>query len=178
MSENGPRGRGPVVVLIGAPGAGKTTVGTALAGRLGVDLRDTDDDIVAAQGREISDIFLTDGEPFFRELEEQAVAAALAEHDGVLSLGGGAVLSAATQERLAGHPVVYLEVGLAGAARRVGLNASRPLLVGNVRGRLKTLLDERRPVYTRLARWTVPTDNHTPDEVADLVLKLIEENNP
>lgn len=173
MSPDRVSASGPRVVLIGAPGAGKTTVGTRIAERLGLELRDTDADVVASTGREISDIFVADGEPAFRALEEAAVAAALAEHTGVLALGGGAVLSEATRERLAGHRVVHLEVGLAGAASRVGLNASRPLLVGNVRGRLKGLLDERRPIYTALARWTVGTDDRTADEVADLVLQLI-----
>ena len=173
MSPDRAGSSGPHVVLIGAPGAGKTTVGTRIAERLGLELRDTDADVVASTGREISDIFVTDGEPAFRALEETAVATALAEHSGVLALGGGAVLSEATRERLAGHRVVHLEVGLAGAASRVGLNASRPLLVGNVRGRLKGLLDERRPIYTALARWTVGTDDRTADEVADLVLQLI-----
>ncbi|GAA1728852.1 shikimate kinase [Aeromicrobium alkaliterrae] len=173
MSPGG--GGRPAVVLIGAPGAGKTTVGTTLAQRLGLGFRDTDADVVASEGREISDIFVTDGEPAFRALEEAAVAAALTEHDGVLALGGGAVLSPATQALLADHRVVHLEVGLAGAASRVGLNASRPLLVGNVRGRMKALLDERRPIYTRLATWTVGTDAHTADEVVDLVLQLLEE---
>ncbi len=173
MSPDRAGASGPYVVLIGAPGAGKTTVGTRIAERLGLELRDTDADVVAGTGREISDIFVTDGEPAFRALEEAAVAVALEEHTGVLALGGGAVLSPATRERLAGHRVVHLEVGLAGAARRVGLNASRPLLVGNVRGRLKGLLDERRPIYTALARWTVGTDDRTADEVADLVVQLI-----
>ncbi|MEG9226150.1 shikimate kinase [Aeromicrobium sp. Sec7.5] len=173
MSPDRTGASGPFLVLIGAPGAGKTTVGTRIADRLGLELRDTDADVVAGAGREISDIFVTDGEPAFRALEEAAVATALDEHEGVLALGGGAVLSAATRERLAGHRVVHLEVGLAGAASRVGLNASRPLLVGNVRGRLKGLLDERRPIYTSLARWTVGTDDRTADEVADLVLELI-----
>ncbi|WP_229051153.1 shikimate kinase [Aeromicrobium sp. Leaf350] len=163
----------PAVVLIGAPGAGKTTVGIALARRLGLAFRDTDADVVASTGREIADIFVTDGEAAFRAIEETAVAAALADHDGVLALGGGAVLSAATRDLLAGHTIVHLEVGLAGAARRVGLNASRPLLVGNVRGRLKGLLDERRPIYTALAGWSVGTDDRTPDEVVDLVLRLV-----
>ena len=176
MSAGRAGASGPFVVLIGAPGAGKTTVGTRIAERLGLELRDTDADVVADTGREISDIFVSDGEPAFRALEEAAVARALEEHAGVLALGGGAVLSAATRERLAGHRVVHLEVGLAGAASRVGLNASRPLLVGNVRGRLKGLLDERRPIYTALARWTVGTDDRTADEVADLVLQLVEDD--
>ena len=167
---------GPRVVLVGPPGAGKTTVGELLASRLGVALRDTDADVVEAEGRSIQDIFVTDGEQAFRVLEERAVAAALAEHDGVLSLGGGAVLSARTREALVGHRVVFLDVGLSGATSRVGLSSARPLLLGNVRSRLKQLLDERRPVYTAVATATVVTDDLIPDEVADAVLGAIEED--
>ncbi|WP_460735500.1 shikimate kinase [Nocardioides ginkgobilobae] len=150
-------------------GAGKTTVGELLAARWGVQVRDTDADIVAAQGKEISEIFVDDGEAAFRALEREAVARALAEHDGVLSLGGGAVLDPGTRDLLAGHTVVFLNVGLTDAVKRVGLGTSRPLLMGNVRGRIKALLDERTPVYTSVATFTVDTDGRTPDEVADQV---------
>jgi shikimate kinase len=150
-------------------GAGKTTVGELLAARWGVQVRDTDADIVAAQGKEISEIFVDDGEAAFRGLEREAVARALAEHDGVLSLGGGAVLDPGTRDLLAGHTVVFLNVGLTDAVKRVGLGTSRPLLMGNVRGRIKALLDERTPVYTSVATFTVDTDGRTPDEVADQV---------
>ncbi|MGV3563704.1 MAG: shikimate kinase [Nocardioides sp.] len=148
-------------------GAGKTTVGELLAARWGVQVRDTDADIVAAQGKEISEIFVDDGEAAFRALERDAVARALAEHDGVLSLGGGAVLDPGTRDLLAGHTVVFLSVGLTDAVKRVGLGTSRPLLMGNVRGRIKALLDERTPVYESVATFTVDTDGRTPDEVAD-----------
>ncbi len=156
----------PRVVLVGPMGAGKTTVGELLAARWGVQVRDTDADIVAAQGREISDIFVDDGEAAFRALERDAVARALAEHHGVLSLGGGAVLDPGTRDLLAGHTVVFLSVGLGDAVKRVGLGTSRPLLMGNVRGRIKALLDERTPVYESVATHTVDTDGRTPDEVA------------
>lgn len=159
----------PRVVLVGPMGAGKTTVGELLARRWGVEVRDTDADIVAAQGKEISEIFVDDGEAAFRALERAAVAAALAEHDGVLSLGGGAVLDPSTRELLAGHTVVFLKVGLTDAVKRVGLGTSRPLLMGNVRGRIKALLDERTPVYESVATITVDTDDRTADEVADEV---------
>lgn len=162
-------GPGPRVVLVGPMGAGKTTVGELLAARWGVQVRDTDADIVAAQGKEISEIFVDDGEAAFRALEREAVARALAEHDGVLSLGGGAVLDPGTRDLLAGHTVVFLNVGLTDAVKRVGLGTSRPLLMGNVRGRIKALLDERAPVYTSVATFTVDTDGRTPDEVADQV---------
>lgn len=163
----------PRVVLVGPMGAGKTTVAALLADRWGVGVRDTDADIVASQGKEISDIFVDDGEAVFRALERDAVAAALAEHDGVLSLGGGAVLDPATRELLAGHTVVFLKVGLTDAVKRVGLGTSRPLLMGNVRGRIKALLDERTPVYESVATTTVDTDDRTPDEVAEEVASRV-----
>lgn len=147
-------------------GAGKTTVGGLLAQAWNVEFRDTDQDVEAAAGRSISDIFVDDGEAAFRALERDAVARALAEHDGVLALGGGAVLDPETQSLLADHRVVYLEVGLADAAQRVGLGVSRPLLLGNVRGRVKQLLDERAPIYQRLATVTVTTDGRSAEDVA------------
>lgn len=162
------------MVLVGPMGAGKTTVAELLARRWGVAVRDTDADIVAAQGREISGIFVDDGEAAFRALEREAVARALAEHDGVLSLGGGAVLDEGTRALLADHTVVFLQVGLTDAVKRVGLGTSRPLLMGNVRSRVKALLDERTPIYASVATHTVDTDGRTPDEVADEVEALLE----
>ncbi|MBB6629495.1 shikimate kinase [Nocardioides sp. KIGAM211] len=156
----------PRAVLVGAPGAGKSTVAGLLAREWGVAARDTDADIVAAEGREIADIFLDPGEAHFRSLEKAAVAAALAEHDGVLSLGGGAVLDPDTRALLAGHRVVFLRVGLADAVKRVGLGTGRPLLLGNVRSRIKALLDERAPVYASVAMLVVDTDGRTPEDVA------------
>jgi shikimate kinase len=164
----------PRVVLIGAMGAGKTTVGGLLADAWGVGFRDTDHDVETTTGRAISDIFVEDGEATFRSLERDAVATALAEHDGVLALGGGAVLDPTTQALLEGHHVVYLEVGLADASQRVGLGVSRPMLLGNVRGRVKQLLDERAPIYRRLASITVNTDGRSADAVASDVRAAIE----
>ncbi|QYC43473.1 Shikimate kinase [Nonomuraea coxensis DSM 45129] len=158
-------------VLIGPPGSGKTTLGRLLAERLGVGFRDTDADVEAVAGKPVSDIFVEDGEEHFRELEHEAVRRALAEHDGVLSLGGGAVLHPETQAMLAGHHVVYLQVGLADAVQRVGLASARPLLVLNPRSRLKKLMEERRPVYERLAAVTVTTDQREPAEIADEIMK-------
>ena len=156
----------PRAVLVGPMGAGKTTVAGLLAEAWGVTARDTDADVEAAEGRSISDIFVDSGEAHFRALERAAVAEALATHDGVLALGGGAVLDPGTRDLLAGHPVVFLRVGLGDAVKRVGLGTSRPLLVGGVRGRIKTLLDERTPVYEAVATLVVDTDGRTPEEVA------------
>ncbi|GAA4094483.1 shikimate kinase [Actinomadura miaoliensis] len=163
----------PKAVLIGPPGSGKSTVGAALAERLGVTLRDTDSDVEAAAGRPISEIFIDDGEERFRELERAAVRAALAEHDGVVALGGGAVLAAETQELLAGHTVVYLKVGLSEAVKRVGLATARPLLVLNPRSQLRRLLNERLPIYERLGTLHVDTEGRAPEEIVEQIVKEI-----
>lgn len=166
-------GARPKVVLIGTMGAGKSTVARRLAQVWGLTARDTDDDVEAQTGRVISDIFVESGEAEFRRLERAAVAQALATHDGVLSLGGGAVLAPETQELLAGHTVVFLKVGLADAIKRVGLGTGRPLLLGNVRSKVKQLLDERTPLYTAVATHVVDTDGLNPDEVADEIRRLL-----
>ncbi|HWS58759.1 MAG TPA: shikimate kinase [Actinotalea sp.] len=162
---------GPVVVLVGPLGSGKSTTARALAVRLGVTSRDTDEDVERATGRTISDIFVQDGEPTFRALEREAVAAALSAHDGVLALGGGAVLDASTQDALAGYVerggvVVFLDVSLAYAAPRVGFNQARPLLLGNPRAQWQSLMDARRPVYARVATLRADTDGRKPAQVA------------
>jgi len=154
-------------------GAGKTTVGALLADAWGVGARDTDADVEAAAGKPIAEIFVDDGEASFRALERVAVAAALAEHAGVLSLGGGAVLDEDTRAALAGHRVVFLRVGLAEAVKRVGLGTSRPMLLGNVRSRIKALLDERTPIYESVATESVDTDGRTPEDVAAEILRKV-----
>lgn len=163
----------PVVVLVGAPGAGKTSVGRLLAGRLGVPFRDTDADVERTAGATVADVFVEQGEAAFRALERTAVAAALGEHDGVLALGGGAVLDASTREQLRGHTVVFLDVGLAAAAKRVGLARDRPLLLGNPRAVLHRLLEARRPLYEEVATLTLRTDDGTPDDLADAVVEAL-----
>jgi shikimate kinase len=165
----------PRVVLVGSMGAGKSTVGRILAERWGVAFRDTDDDVEALDGRPISEIFVDSGEERFRALERDAVARALAEHDGVLAVGGGAVMAEGTRAAMAGHRVVFLRVGLADAASRVGIGSSRPLLLGNVRGTMKALLDERSPVYEAVSTLAVDTDGRTPEEVAALVEEALDE---
>ncbi|OAR27408.1 shikimate kinase [Streptomyces sp. ERV7] len=165
---------GPLVVLIGPMGSGKSTVGALLAERLGAPYRDTDADIVAAQGREIADIFVDEGEPHFRELEREAVAAGVAEHTGVLALGGGAILDASTRALLSGLPVVYLSMDVEEAVKRVGLNTARPLLAVNPRRQWRELMEARRHLYTEVARVVVETDGRTPEEVAQAVLDALE----
>ncbi|WP_020658101.1 shikimate kinase [Amycolatopsis benzoatilytica] len=165
----------PRAVVVGPPGSGKSTVGPLLAAALGVAFRDTDDDIVARAGRPISDIFADDGEPAFRALEEEAVATALAEHDGVLSLGGGAPLTPGTRARLRGHTVVFLNVGLAAGVQRTGMSSARPLLAGiNPRATFKALLDQRLPVYREVATVEIETDHQTPEEIVAAAVAALE----
>ena len=159
------------LVLVGAPGSGKSTVGALLAQRWGVPFADVDAVIESRVGKSVAEIFADDGEPVFRAFEESTTAELL-DAPGVLALGGGAVLSPATRATLAGRPVVWLQVTIAHAAGRVGLNEARPLLLGNVRGRLVKLLNERTPLYAEVARASVDTDGLTPDQVADRVEAL------
>jgi shikimate kinase len=165
----------PRVVLVGTMGAGKTTVGRVLAETWGLGFRDTDQDIETTEGRSVSDIFVDSGEAAFRDLERAAVATALSGHDGVLALGGGAVLDERTRALLSGHRVVFLRVGLSEAAQRVGLGVSRPLLLGNVRGRIKQLIDERTPVYESVATHIVDTDGQSVAEVVEQVRAAVED---
>ena len=148
-------------------------MGALVAAALGVAFRDTDSDIEATAGKPIPDIFVDDGEAAFRTLERAAVATALASFEGVLALGGGAILSEETRSRLRGHTVVYLSVELADAVSRVGLGQGRPLLTVNPRATLKFLLDQRRPLYQEVATVTVVTDGREPREIADEVLAAL-----
>lgn len=163
----------PRVVLIGPPGSGKSTVGAALASLLGVPLHDTDAAIEAAAGRSISDIFIEDGEPTFRELERAEVARAVEQEGGVLALGGGAPVDPLTEQVLAGQVVVFLDVGIADASKRVGFDQSRPLLAVNPRASWVRLMNERRPVYERVATHRVDTAGRTPQVVAEEIATLL-----
>jgi shikimate kinase len=163
----------PVVVLVGPPGAGKTTIAAELGRTLGLPVRDTDTDVERTAGASVSDIFVDQGEPAFRELERHAVAAALLEHDGVLSLGGGAVMDPLTEAALSGHTVVFLDVGVQAAARRVGFNRERPLLLGNPRAQWLRLMENRRAVYERVATIRVTTDDRTPSQIGQEIVQSL-----
>ncbi|MFH8661600.1 shikimate kinase [Streptomyces afghaniensis] len=164
----------PLIVLVGPMGVGKSTVGQQLAERLGTGYRDTDDDIVAAQGRTIAEIFVEEGEPAFRAIEKQAVREALAGHDGVLALGGGAILDPDTRALLAGQRVVYLSMDVEEAVKRTGLNAARPLLAINPRKQWRELMEARRHLYEEVATAVVATDGRTPEEVTRAALDALE----
>jgi shikimate kinase len=160
-------------VLVGVPGSGKSTVGRALAERLGVGFRDTDADVERATGRTIAEIFIESGEPEFRRLEAAAVARALVEHQGVLALGGGAVMDPGTRADLADHPVAWLRVGLAAASQRAGLGVARPVLLGSVRAQMKALMDARAPLYAQVARAVVDTDRLTVPQTVEALLAAL-----
>ena len=164
---------GPVLILIGPPGAGKSTVGPLLAGLLGAEFLDTDVAVEEVAGKPVSDIFISDGEAAFRDLERAAVARTIASHQGILALGGGAVMDPGTRQLLAGQRVVYLETGFRAAAHRTSLDAPRPLLIGNPRVRMKELLEERLPVYEALAWVRVSTDDRAPQEIADEIAATV-----
>jgi shikimate kinase len=163
----------PVAVFVGAPGAGKTTVGQAVALLLGVPFADSDSIVEERAGKPIPEIFFDDGEDAFRALERAAIAAALTGFDGVLALGGGSILDAGTRELLAAHPVIYLSVELSDAVKRVGLGGGRPLLSVNPRATLKYLLDQRKPLYASVATHTVATDGREVADIAEEIAALL-----
>ena len=163
----------PRAIIIGVPGAGKTSVGRRVAERLGVEFRDSDAAIEKRAGKPVSDIFLSDGETKFRRLEREVIAESLQDVDGVLSVGGGAILDPDTREAFSHHTVVWLEVDLGTATQRVGMNSARPLLMGNVRGTMTTMLNERTPLYEEVATVTVDTSGRPlKDVVNDVVAEL------
>jgi shikimate kinase len=166
------------IVLVGPPGAGKSSIGSLLASALGVPFADTDVFVESAAGKPVGDVFIEDGEPVFREYERAAVAQAMEAvvadgTRGVVALGSGAVLDPDVRRMLAGWLVVYLEAGFATVARRTGMDAPRVVIPGNPRGRLRAMLEERQPVYAELASLAVSTDGMAAEEVAaDLAKRL------
>lgn len=169
----------PKAVLVGLPGSGKSTIGRRLARALDVELLDTDAAIEQRTGRSIADIFATDGEPEFRRIEEDVVRAALADHDGVVSLGGGAVTSPGVREALAGHTVVYLEIGAREGVRRTGGSTARPLLAGPDRAeRYRDLMAQRIPLYRRVATIRVDTNRRNPGAVVRHIMARLQETEP
>ncbi len=166
-----------VVVVVGMPASGKSTVGQALAKRLGVPYADTDALIEAKTGKLIREIFTDDGEAVFRRIEEEVVAEALGG-EGVLSLGGGAILSPRTRALLRGHEVVWLDVSVATATRRAGMNQLRPLLLGDVRARMQTLLEARLPLYREVATLRIDTNRRSASKVATRIVAYLHGQDP
>jgi len=165
----------PKAVLIGLPGSGKSTIGRRLAKSLGTSMLDTDAAIEETTGRTIADIFATDGEKEFRRIEEDVVRAALQSHDGVLSLGGGAVTTPGVRDALAGHTVIYLEISAAEGVRRTGGSTVRPLLAGPDRNeKFKALMAERVPLYRRVATMRVNTNRRNPGAVVRHIVDRLE----
>ena len=162
------------IVLVGAPGSGKSTVGRRLAAALGRDFCDVDAVVEERAGKPIAEIFVDEGEPVFRAIEKRAVERALAEHEGVLALGGGSILDADTRALLAGRRVVYLAMDVEEAVKRTGLNQARPLLAVNPRKQWRELMEARRPLYEEVATAVVATDDRTPEEVTQAALDALE----
>jgi shikimate kinase len=157
----------PRIILIGPMGSGKTTVGLELASKFGAPFRDTDHMIVEQSGREISGIFIEDGEDAFRALEKIILRTALLEDGAVLSLGGGACLSFDAQSalRASGAFIVYLKISLSQVSSRVGFNQGRPLLMGNPRAQWQNLMNERAPIYEGLSHYICEVDSKSVDEI-------------
>jgi shikimate kinase len=163
------------IVLIGAPGSGKSTVGAALSKKLALDFVDTDQLIEDREGKAITDIFVVDGEPYFRAIELETLKQVLTMDNLVVSLGGGAPISEHAQQKLSASDstVVFLDVSLATAAPRVGFNRDRPLLLGNPRAQWQALSDKRRPIYEALADVSNKVDDMSVAEIVSEIEKSL-----
>ena len=169
----------PKAVLIGLPGSGKSTIGRRLAKAMGCSLIDTDAVIEERSGRTIAEIFAAEGESGFRRIEEQVIREALDNHDGILSLGGGAVTTAGVREALAGHTVVYLEISAAEGIRRTSGSTVRPLLAGPDRAeKYRSLLADRVPLYRRVATIRINTNRRNPGAVVRYIVGRLENPEP
>lgn len=165
----------PKAVLVGLPGSGKSTIGRRLAKALDLTLIDTDAAIEEKTGRTIAEIFATDGEQEFRRIEEEVIRDALRSHDGVLSLGGGAVTTEGVRDALKGHTVIYLEISAAEGVRRTGGSTVRPLLAGGDRAeKFKALMSQRVPLYRRVATMRVNTNRRNPGAVVRHIVNQLE----
>lgn len=163
------------IVLVGVPGAGKSTVGRLLAQELGRDFFDSDIEIESLTGKSISDLFTTEGEEYFRSIEAQVISDLLQRENVVLSLGGGSLLNSATREAVKLNTVIWLVANLAQAVSRVGLNRNRPLLLGNVRGQLADLMQAREPLYREVATDKVDTSDMSPQQVVTAIIEIVSE---
>ena len=162
----------PPIILIGPPGAGKTSVGKALAKKLALNFLDSDKVVEEKSGKSIPEIFITDGEPAFREMEKAVVIDLIENQDGVIALGGGSVMDLEVSKLLLPMAnVVFLDVSISNAAPRVGFNRDRPLLLGNPRQQWIALMEKRRSTYEALAKARVSTDNKKPVEVVEEIVK-------
>lgn len=163
----------PRMVIVGAPGAGKSSIGRRVAQRLGLEFADSDSLVEERAGKPVSDIFVSDGEETFRAMEREQIARALEDFDGILSLGGGAILDEGTRTALRDQRVVWLEVDLTNATQRVGLNSARPLLLGNVRGTMLAMLEQRSPLYAEVADYRVETSGRSIKDVVAEVAGIV-----
>ncbi|AKE39256.1 Shikimate kinase [Corynebacterium camporealensis] len=164
----------PRAVLVGPPGAGKSTIGRRLSNALNLPLIDTDELIADTVGKPCGEYFAEVGEPKFRELEEEIVAAAL-ENDGIISLGGGAVLSDATRDLLDRHTVIFIDVSVEEGVRRTSGDDSRPVLQAeDPEAHYRALLDKRRPLYDEVADFRARTDNRSPQQIVGAILSFLD----
>lgn len=169
----------PKAVLIGLPGSGKSTIGRRLARAMGLEMLDTDAMIEEQQGRSVAEIFAAEGEPGFRRIEEQVIREALESHDGILSLGGGAVTTPGVRDALAGHTIVYLEISAAEGIRRTGGSTVRPLLAGPDRAeKYRELMSRRVPLYRKTATIRINTNRRNPGAVVRHIVGRLENPPP